>query len=146
MGLPGRPSVYTPELLSKIREGLLAGRTQESIKEELEIPNSTWCTWFYDNYEGFRDQVEGWRRDAMLKQAESNLKEIIHLPVSTEDTKLTKIIADTSMFVSETLGKKVYSKRSEQTGADGKDLPTPIININREVSSDNSVQQDKQPE
>jgi len=113
MGEVGRPSIYTSELLSKIREGLLAGRTQESIKEELHIPNSTWCNWFYDNYNGFRDQVEGWRRDAMLKQAEGNLKEIVHLPIIPEEHKVMKIIADTSMFVVETLGKHSYSKKQD---------------------------------
>ena len=127
MGERGRPSAYTPELLSKIREGLLLGKTQESIKEELNIPNSTWCTWFYDNYNGFRDQVEGWRRDAMLKRAEENIKEVINMSVYQEDPKMVKIITDASIFVTETLGKKAYSKRNEMTGADGKDLPAPIL-------------------
>lgn len=143
MAEAGRPTELTDELYLKIRQAIFEGKNYKTIKEELEIPAGTWDTWINKDYNLFRTKLDGWNRDVMLKQAESNLKEIIHLPVSTEDTKLTKIIADTSMFVSETLGKKIYSKRSEQTGADGKDLPTPIININREVSSDNSVSKDK---
>ena len=136
MGEPGRPSVYTPELLSDIREGLLAGKTQESIKEELGIANSTWCRWFYDNYQGFRDQVEGWRRDALLKQAEGNIKEIIHLPISAEDPKVMKIIADTSIFVTETIGKNSYSKKQD---VDVTTKGEPITGINYIVPNGNNI-------
>ena len=40
---------------------------------------------------------------------------------------LTKIKQDTAKFVAETVGKTKYSKRSEHTGPNGKELPTPIL-------------------
>lgn len=44
-----------------------------------------------------------------------------------EDHNLLRIRQDSAKFVSERLGKKVgYSTRTELTGEDGKDLPTPI--------------------
>lgn len=43
-----------------------------------------------------------------------------------ENDRLLKIQQDSAKFVAERLIKKHYSNRSELTGADGKDLPTPI--------------------
>jgi len=49
--------------------------------------------------------------------------------VEQTDTGLVKVKADMSKFVAETLGRDSYSKRSELTGKDGKDLPTPILSL-----------------
>lgn len=40
---------------------------------------------------------------------------------------LTKIKQDSAKFVAETVGKAKYSKRTEQTGPNGKELPTPLL-------------------
>ncbi len=48
-------------------------------------------------------------------------------PIMKEDANLLKIRQDSAKFVADRLGKKHgYTTRQEVTGADGKDLPTPI--------------------
>lgn len=96
----------------------------------------------YDT-EWFREKV---RRMNMLQKSEKNLQEVQDLPIKDEEGK---VIADVlrernkiDMFVTERLGKNEgYSTRSELTGADGKDLPVPILN---NVFSDNSNKEDSQ--
>ncbi len=57
--------------------------------------------------------------DQMLNKAEKNLEKLL-------DSKDEKVQLDTTKFVASRLGKKKWSERTEHTGADGKDLPTPI--------------------
>lgn len=49
------------------------------------------------------------------------------------DPALTKIKQDSAKFIASTQGKdEGYSNRTEHTGADGKDLPTPILTVAKE--------------
>jgi hypothetical protein len=65
--------------------------------------------------------IEKHRKEVILKKAENNLDKLL----SSEDEKIQ---ADMTKFALSTLGKKVYSSRIENTGADGKDLiPTPLL-------------------
>lgn len=107
MAEPGKPTTLTSELLSDIREGLLAGKTQEAIKEELGIPNSTWCTWFYDNYNGFRDSVELWRLARKVKVAEDFSDRLMY--IAEDDKDILKLKQKESEFIRETIGN--YSKK-----------------------------------
>lgn len=52
--------------------------------------------------------------------ANRNIEAILQL--DTNDKDFVKTVSDMSKFVAETLDKKNYSKRTENTGADGKDL------------------------
>lgn len=76
------------------------------------------------------------RDQELLGQAEKNLKELL---TQVDDIKVR---ADITKFVASTLGKKKYSSRQEVTGADGKELPTPILAY---VHSNNSNQEDTEP-
>ena len=93
--------------------------------------------WNGDNYLNLGDKIEGWRRDRKLILAEGVIEEMLLIPVTTlkwqgkgedaeevcvTDAGLVRVKADMGKFVTETLGKKHYAKRSELTGADGKDL------------------------
>ena len=51
-----------------------------------------------------------------------------------------KIWWDASKFTLSRLKKEKYSERTEHTGKDGKDLPTPILNV---VSSDNGSKENQ---
>lgn len=64
----------------------------------------------------------------MLDKAETVLNKVLEMNPKTND-KLLKIQQDTAKFVAETVGKHKYSKRTELTGADGKDLPQPIMKL-----------------
>ncbi len=88
------------------------------------------------------------RRLNMLSKAEKVLDRTLDLPAVDEEGKvdvaLLRVQTDVSKHLTSTLGKNEgYSTRIESTGKDGNDLPTPIININRDaIHSDDSVQQD----
>ncbi len=63
--------------------------------------------------------------------------------LKVRDSALSKIQQDTAKFITERLGKNEgYSHRSELTGADGKELPTPILNA---VPRNDSDKEDNQP-
>lgn len=85
-----------------------------------------------------------------LKKAEKVLDETLEMEtksrriindeiIETEEVPLLKIKQDTAKFVASGLGKAKYSSRSEHTGAEGKDLPVPIINV---ISTNNSNTKD----
>lgn len=123
---PGPKTHLNKDLFAKLKKAILDGKTLRDFAKENNIPESTVYTWSYDNYLNMSDKVEMWKRDRKLLLAERNIEGILCLPY--EDKEVVRVVADMSKFVSETLGKdKGYSKRSELTGADGKDLPTPIL-------------------
>jgi len=64
-------------------------------------------------------------RARMLIKAERNLEKALDIPI--EDKDIGQRALDATKFVASRLGKEVYSERTEHTGKDGKDLPTPIL-------------------
>lgn len=66
------------------------------------------------------------RYEDIIKKAEKNLVEFM-------DIEDNRIRADMTKFTLERLNKKKFSTRQELTGAEGKDLPTPILQVNTEV-------------
>lgn len=117
----GRPSQLDDEqFLLKIKELVLEYKTEKEIAEILEVPLSTWNYWKWSNFHSFSDKLLSYRHERILKKAESNVEVLLE----SEDERVQ---ADMTKFSLETLGKAIYSKRSELTGKDGKDLPTPIL-------------------
>jgi hypothetical protein len=68
-----------------------------------------------------------------LRKAEKVLDTTLDLPAVNEegkvDTSLLTIQNKTAQFFAERLNKEKYSSRSEIGGPNGKDLPSPIINV-----------------
>lgn len=62
------------------------------------------------------------RRAKMLDKAEQHFDEVLDTPTSTEDRERLKLKQKTAEFISERVGKDVYSTRQELTGKDGKRL------------------------
>ncbi len=129
----GRKTDLTEELFRKIKKSILDGNDLRTTAKVCEIPESTLYTWHSDNYLNISDKIEGWKRDYKLKLANQNIVEFLKMSdknvkqvgeelVEYRDTGLTKVKADMSKFVAETLGKDEYSKRSELTGAGGEKL------------------------
>jgi hypothetical protein len=85
---------------------------------------------------------ENVNRVNMLRKAERNLDKALDLPL--EDEKLGKLNLDATKFVAKGIGKAIYSERTELTGKDGKDLPTPILG--NYVSNNISDQKDSRIE
>lgn len=80
-----------------------------------------------------------WRLNATFT-GEKKLRELMELDLMNGGDKvdigIARIQADIGKYLTSTQGKNDgYSTRQELTGADGKDLPTPIL---ANVSSDNS--------
>ena len=115
MGKVGCPSKLTPQLTFKIREGVLKGKLYKTIQKELDISPDTWDGWVHRDYQGFRDDLQNWRHEKMVKKAEKQVNKLI----KSDDERIS---LNASQFTLETLGKTNYSKRSEITGKDGKDL------------------------
>lgn len=152
--MAGRPTKLTDEILTEIKNMLLDGYSEKEIIQELDIPRSTWFTWRHDNYDDFRTNVLDWRKEYKLSLADRVSEEILNTPAVNEegkaDTSLMGIKQKEAQFLRETLGKDQYSKRSELTGANGKDLPTPILagidltNVQHNHSSQENSSTDKE--
>lgn len=108
--------------------------------------------WNCDNYLNLNDKIEGWRRDRKLKKAEEVLDEMMNMSINTlewqgrgEDAEqvvvtnpaLIKVKQDTAKFIAETLGKVTYSKRSELSGPNGRDLIP--VDSEKKVKSDLAI-------
>ena len=127
----GRPSVLDDEqFLLKIKDLYLDGNNEKQIAEILEIPLNTWNFWKWKNYQSFSDKLLSYKHERMIRKAEANVEVLME----SEDERVQ---ADISKFILETVGKRNYSKRIESTGADGKDLPTPIMQINVPTNDSN---------
>lgn len=132
----GRKTNLDEELVREIKQSILDGNDLKTTANICEIPESTLYTWHSDNYLNLADKILNWKHERMLKLAEMNLEGIMGLGISDKDS--LKVVADVSKFVSETLGKKNYSKRSELTGEDGKELQPVLVKfINDGQNTDN---------
>lgn len=108
----GRPTELTEELTLKIRQGVLDNKSYIQIQQELDISPNTWDTWVYKDYNGFRADLNNWKKERMIKKAEKVVDKSM-------DSDTEKIALDAAQFTLETLGKLDYSKRTELTGKDG---------------------------
>ncbi|HAW52213.1 MAG TPA: hypothetical protein DCX54_07795 [Flavobacteriales bacterium] len=90
-----------------------------------------------------RATVYNWmKQDPELKERLDSLRETPFLKARTTIVdNLDK--ADTAKWYLERKKKKEFAQRQEHTGADGKDLPTPIIDLNG-LRSDNSNKEDSE--
>jgi len=130
----GRPSELDNELLVKIKDCIVEGKNYLETSQEIGVPYDTFCGWKKRNYDGFADTLLTYEHERMVKKAEKRIEQLVY----AEDEK---VALNASTFIAETLGKKHYSKRSEVTGAEGKDLPTPIISLNG-LSRNDSAKED----
>ena len=120
----GRKTDLTEDLFRQIKEAILNGNDLIETAKVCDIPESTLYTWHSDNYLNIADKVLSWKHERMLKLAETNLEGIMGLGIS--DKNSINVVADVSKFVSETLGKKNYSKQvNTDLTSGGKPIITP---------------------
>ena len=143
----GRPTELTEELTAKIRELFLAGLEMTKIAKVLRIPYDTIVGWRVRNYKGFDTFMTSLFFERKLRMADAISDKILKLVVDKKNAKLVQVQQREAEFLRETIGKKNYSKRNELTGADGKDLPTPIMQIVKKdaILPDNSNGQNSEP-
>ena len=122
----GRPTLLDEDLFRKIKALYTEGKNLREVSEILELSYATVRDWQYENYQGFADKLIEWRLMRMFDKSISNIEVL-------QESEDERVNLQANTLVAETVGKKWFSKRVEQTGADGKDLPVPIIQINRDA-------------
>lgn len=112
----GRPTELTDELTFKIRTLVLEGKEYVKIQEELGIVTETWDGWVWRDYKGFRDMLIKAKKERMIRESERVMGSLVY----ADDLNIQYKSAS---FLLETLAKdEGYSKRSEVTGKDGKEI------------------------
>lgn len=150
MGEAGRPTDMTSELVKKIKQSILDGNDLKTTAKICGIDEQKIYNWKYDNYLNISDKIEGWKRDRKLMLAEKNIEEFLTMTDTNiketergikefKDSQLTRIKADISKFVAETLGRNDYSKRNELSGPNGKELQPVLVKFinNKDDADDN---------
>lgn len=123
----GRPTLLTDDLILAIRKRVLEGQMFITIQADLEISPNTWDAWVYKDYQGFREKLNTWKKERLLRKTEKLSDEILDMVYHSEEgkvnTDILRVKQKESEFVRETLGKdQGYSKRIESTGKDGQPL------------------------
>lgn len=121
----------SPTFSNALQSALKAGYKQEYAENILNIMP----TWLSETLDSLVDKCFLKDIDDELQKI-AKMETISHVKVGDEvvvkqDPQLLKIKQDTLKFLAERLNKAKYSTRQEITGKDGKDLPTPIISIER---------------
>lgn len=112
----GRPTELNDELFAEIRKLILEEKNLKEIAQILEIPESTIYHWSSDNYRSFADKYLSYEQERKLRKATLKIETLI-------DSEDERVALNASTFIAETLGKdRGYSKRTELTGANGKEL------------------------
>lgn len=111
----GRPTTLNDETFLKIKELYLDGKNMKEISEILDIPYKTMEGWKLRNYEGFKDKMIEYRLERMFDKSIENIEVL-------QDSEDERVNMQVNLTVAETVGKKWFSKRIEQTGKDGEPL------------------------
>lgn len=115
----GRPTKLTDEVRKKMEEVAALDGTVEEMAYYCDVSRQTIYQWLKDDPE-FSDRIERLRERPILK-ARQTITKSLETPQGAQWYLSRK-------------KKKEFAERLEQTGADGKELPQPIINVFRDNS------------
>ena len=137
----GPKTKLTEKLVLEIRKMVLDGKDYVEIQQELEINDSTWDTWVYKNYQGFRNNLVDWKYERILKKCEKLSEEILDINHYTGDngvdSRILSIKQKESEFIRSTLDKKHYSKQlNTDLTSGGKPI---MVNIDKDIAEKNNV-------
>lgn len=130
---------YTPEqrevILESLRPYLEMGFSRSKACKLIGLNETTLSKWVQaDN--ALSIKLEGWE-NVLNALAISNIADAIRKEAELNDD----LRKDNTKWWLERKMKTDFSTRQEHSGADGKDLPSPIIQLNRDgVSRDNSTE------
>jgi hypothetical protein len=131
----GRPSIYTQELVDTILQRIADGESLRSVCRDKKMPHvSTVIKWRSENQE-FLAQYE----EARISQAQHLFDQLIDIADTGEDVARDRLRVDTRKWYLSKVLPKVYGDKIDLT-TDGKELPSPIIQLN--VQPNNSNEQD----
>lgn len=132
---------YTAEQKDSIVKSLLPylemGFSRNKACELIGLTPQTLSVWV-KNDEALLIKLQG-AENMLNALAISNIASAMQLEAETQDTR-----KETSKWWLERKMKQDFSARTEQTGPDGKELPTPIISLNA-IRRDNSLEEDSEP-
>lgn len=139
---PGPESILTHEMVLKIKDNILEGRTLRETAVNIGIPESTLYSWKYDNYQNLADKLSTWETQRMLKQAEDFSKKLMSMSTVDEkgriDNRLVAIQQKESEFLREKLLIARDKYNSQQVTNINVVLPQPIIDLGKVVATDDS--------
>lgn len=128
---------YTEEqrvmILESLKDYLEIGFSRSKACKMVGFDETTLSKWLSAD-EALSMKVQGWE-NAMNKLALANIRDAMMKESEMDDNR-----KDTSKWWSERRMKDDFSTRQEATGADGKDLPAPIISL--DVLRNNSTPTD----
>jgi hypothetical protein len=128
---------YTDEqrvmILESLKDYLEIGFSRSKACKMVGFDETTLSKWLSAD-EALSMKVQGWE-NAMNKLALANIRDAMMKESEMDDNR-----KDTSKWWSERRMKDDFSTRQEATGADGKDLPAPIISL--DVLRNNSTPTD----
>lgn len=122
----GRPTKMTDDVIRKIEEVAALDGTVEEMAFYANVHKDTIYSWLKEDKE-FSDRIASLKQKPFLKARQTIEKSLSIPQYAFEYMKRKK--------------KDEFSERSELTGANGKDLPTPIISL-KDVSRDLSDNKD----
>lgn len=122
-------------IIESLRPHLELGFSRSKACKLIGLDETTLSKWATAD-EALSMKLQGWE-NTMNALAIANIQSAVIKEAETEDTK-----KETSKWWLERKMKEDFSLRMENTGADGKDLPTPILGLFNEIPSNNSTQED----
>jgi hypothetical protein len=109
----GRPTKMTPETVKKLEEAFAIGASDGEACFYADISKETLYT-YQDKTPGFLD-----RKNALKERPVLLARQTVAKSMETD--------VNTAKWYLERKLKKEFASRNELTGADGKDLPTPLL-------------------
>lgn len=136
---PGPESTLTNELVLKIKENILDGKTLRETATNIGIPENTLYSWKNDNYQGIANKISQWDTERMLKQAEKFSDELMKMSALNEKGLLDKGLIAIKQKEAEFLREKLLIARdkynSQQVTNVNVVLPQPIIDLGKVVET-----------
>lgn len=127
----GKYTKLTPETIKLLEDAFAMDCSIVEACLNANIRTQTYYNWIKDNPE-----------------LAERFDELRNRPYLLARTTIIKAIKDNPQYAFEYMKRKKkgeFSERQEMTGADGKDLPTPIIKLETNVSRNNSNEEDSEP-
>ena len=138
-GKTGPESILTNDLVSKLKENIMDGKTLRETASIVGIPESTLYSWKSDNYQNIADKINTWETQRMLKQAEDFSKKLMAMPTVDENGKLDSRLVAIQQKESEFLREKLLIARDKYNSGNVVNvnvaLPQPIIDLGKVVET-----------
>lgn len=121
---PGPKSLLTDSVILQMRNLVLDGKSTREVASTLGINEITLYDWKSNDYMQLATKWSTWQRERLLKIAEKNWNEL----ANSEDERIK---LEATRFISETLGKKWYSKAPDNVTV--VNLPQPILDLGKVI-------------